>query len=148
VHVGGKLSGRAAIAAAAQPSRPGHLGVLTDGVSKVYRHMCCVFSKLHSSSEPPSGSAITVADGTTIPCWGSKKVTVTAAGRTFTWRFLMAAVAFALIDSDFWAHYDLQVDRRRLCMAKEGARGLTLRSRHARRCLLCKASARRWRQSR
>jgi hypothetical protein len=128
MHVGGKLRGRAAIAAAAQPGKPGRLGVLTDSISKVIYLIDtgAVYSVIpHKSSEPASGPAITAADGTAIPCWGWRTVTITAAGKTFTWRFLLAAVAFALIGSDFLAHFDLQVDLRRLRLVKR--RGGTIK---------------------
>jgi hypothetical protein len=68
----------------------------------------------HKCTEPPSGPNITAADGTPIPCWGWQSVTITAGGRIFRWRFLKAAVAFALIGSDFLSHFDLKVDLRRL----------------------------------
>jgi hypothetical protein len=126
---GGKLKGRAAIAANMQPGRPGRLAVLSDAVSKVVYLIDTgtVYSVIpHTSTAAPSGPAITAADGTAIPCWGWKDITVTAGGRVFRWRFLLAAIAFALIGSDFLAFFDLQVDLRRLRLVKRGGQSIQL----------------------
>jgi hypothetical protein len=45
---------------------------------------------------------------------GNLLVSGTSLHRTLRWRFLLAAVAFALIGSDFLAHFDLQVDLKRM----------------------------------
>jgi hypothetical protein len=44
----------------------------------------------------------------------------------FRWRFLLAAVAFALIGSNFLAHFDLAVDLRRLRLVQRSGRPLKL----------------------
>jgi Reverse transcriptase (RNA-dependent DNA polymerase) len=126
---GGKLTGRAAIAANMQPSWPGRLAVLTGTVSKVVYLVDtgAVHSVIpHTSSAAPSGPAITAADGTAILCWGWKDITVTAGGRVFRWRFLLAAVAFAMIGSSFLAFFYLQVDLRRLRLVKRGDQNIQL----------------------
>jgi hypothetical protein len=105
------------VAASSQPGRPGRLAVLRDSVSKTIYLIDtgAVYSVIpYTSKEPPSGPNITAADGSPIPCWGWQAVKITAGGRTVQWRFLRAAVAFALIGSDFLAHFDLKVDLRRL----------------------------------
>jgi hypothetical protein len=117
MHVGGKLGGRAVVAATVHLGRPGRLAVLRDTSSKVIYLVDtgAVYSVIpHISTSTPTGPAITAADRTPIPCWGWKIVIVSAGGRVFRWRFLLAAVAFALIGSDFLSHFDLMVDLRRL----------------------------------
>jgi hypothetical protein len=98
MYVVGKLRGRAAVAATAQPGRPGRLAVLADESSKVLYLVDtgAVYSVIpFTSTAPPSGPAITAADGTAIPCWGWRAVTVTAGGQTFKWNFLLAAAGAA-----------------------------------------------------
>jgi hypothetical protein len=78
--VGGKLDGRAAIAATAQAGRPGRLGVLMDTTASVVYLIDtgAVYSVIpYSSTQPATGPAKTSADGTPIPCWGWRTVTVT-----------------------------------------------------------------------
>jgi hypothetical protein len=127
--VGGKLVGRAVIAATAQAGRPGRLGVLVDKVKNVVYLIDTGAVYLvvpYTSDQPATGPAITAADGTAIPCWGWHDVTVTGGGRVFCWRFLLAAVAFALIGSDFLVHFDLSVDLRRLQLRQRNGRSLKL----------------------
>jgi Reverse transcriptase (RNA-dependent DNA polymerase)/RNase H-like domain found in reverse transcriptase len=127
--VGGKLGGRAVIAAITQAGRPGRLGFLVDNVENVVYLIDtgAVYSVVpYTSDRPATGPAITAADGTAIPCWGWREVTVTAGGRVFRWRFLLAAVAFALIGSDFLVHFDLSVDLRRLQLRQRNGRSLRL----------------------
>jgi hypothetical protein len=66
------------------------------------------------STAKPLGPAITSADGTAIPCWGWKTITVTTGSRVFKWRFLLAARAFTLIGGDFLANFYLAVDLKRM----------------------------------
>jgi hypothetical protein len=127
--VGGKLDGRAAIAATAQAGRPGRLGALVDTTTSVVYLIDtgAVYSVIpYSSTRPATGPAITSADGTPIPCWGWRTVTVTAGGKVFRWQFILAAVAFALIGSDFLVNFDLSVDLRRLRLTQRRGRPLRL----------------------
>jgi hypothetical protein len=86
-----------------------------------------VYSVLpYTSSEQPSDPAISAADGTAIPCWGWRTVTVTASGRTFCWQFLLAGGVFALIGGDFPAHFDIQVDLKRMRLVSSGRKYIAL----------------------
>jgi len=101
------------VAAAAQPGRPGRLGMLLDESNSVSYLVDtgAVFSVVpFKSTLPPTGPKISAADGTPIPCWGWERRVITAGGRQFEWSFLMAAVAFPLIGTDFLVHHKLSVD--------------------------------------
>ena len=64
----------------------------------------------HSSSSPPSGPRLVSADEKPIACWGACTRTIRVAGRDFTWRFLLAAVAFPIVGADFLRSFKLMVD--------------------------------------
>jgi hypothetical protein len=117
--VGGKLGRRAAAAVTAQPGEPGRLGTLL--CSNTNKHFLvdtgAVYSVIpHKSSAPAEGPAITTASGTPIPCWGWYTETVKFGGRRFTWRFLLAAVAFPLLGADFLANFRMVVDLHNYCV--------------------------------
>ena len=67
----------------------------------------------HQSSEPASGPAISTADRTPIKCWGSRQRTLFSANHRFSWKFLLAAVAFPILGADFLENFDLMVDLKR-----------------------------------
>ena len=76
-----------------------------------------VFSVIpHTSTEPASGPKIVAADKTPITCWGWRQRTLQLQGHTFTWSFLLAAVATPIVGANFLEKLRLQVDltRRRL----------------------------------
>jgi len=79
------------------------------------------------STLPPSGPKIAAADGTAIPCWGWEKRVISAAGRTFEWSFLMAAVAFPLIGTDFLVNFGLTVDLANMKLRRRRWRPVPLR---------------------
>ena len=61
-----------------------------------------VFSVIpHTSTEPASGPKIAAADKTPITCWGWRRRTLQLQGHTFTWSFLLAAVATLIVGADF-----------------------------------------------
>ena len=94
---GGKLVGRVAVAASAQPGGSGRLALLVDEASgdKFLVDTGAVFFVIpFSSAVPPSGPRITTADASPIPCWGWKERRLQAGGICFSWRFLLAKVAF------------------------------------------------------
>ncbi len=126
--MGGKLGGQAAAAVAAQlgpPGRPGRLGLLVDDASKraYLIDTGAVYSVIpFTSSDPPTGPALTTADGTPLPCWGACSVTIRVGSFTFTWNFLRAAVAFPLIGGDFLVFFKLMVDLSRLRLVARSGR--------------------------
>ena len=122
---GGKLVGRVAVAASAQPGGSGRLALLVDEASgdKFLVDTGAVFSVIpFSSAEPPSGPRITTADASPIPCWGWKERRLQAGGICFSWNFLLAKVAFPILGADFLDFFDLMVDlrHRRLVRRKGG----------------------------
>ena len=73
----------------------------------------------YSSTEPQRGPAISTADRTPIPCWGTIQRRLRAGLVDFEWTFLKAKVAFPILGADFLSHFDLLVElRRRLCRRK------------------------------
>ena len=62
----------------------------------------------HTSTSPPTGPRLKTANGTPIPCWGVKKLTIVFSGRRYVWNFLLAAVA--VLGNDFLRHFRLLVD--------------------------------------
>ena len=60
------------------------------------------------------------ADRTPIKCWGSRVRVLKAAGYSFKWKFLLAAVAFPILGADFLEHFDLLVDLRRRRLFRPG----------------------------
>ena len=64
----------------------------------------------HTSTEPTCGPALHGADGSWINCWGRRQKDVVAAGRRFSWNFLLANVAFPILGSDFLAFFKLILD--------------------------------------
>ena len=122
----GKLDGRATVAATAGPGLPGRLGLLVDEGSSLsfLVDSGAVFSVLpYSSTEPANGPAITSANGTPIPCWGVKEHVLKAAGRSYKWTFLLAAVAFPILGADFLQKFDLLVDLKRGRLINGGSPG-------------------------
>ena len=122
----GKLDGRATVAATAGPGLPGRLGLLVDEGSSLsfLVDSGAVFSVLpYSSTEPANGPAITSANGTPIPCWGVKEHVLKAAGRSYKWTFLLAAVAFPILGADFLQQFDLLVDLKRGRLINGGSPG-------------------------
>jgi hypothetical protein len=101
------------VAAATCPGEPGMLGLLVDECEKTkfLADTGSVFSLVpHQSSAPPSGPRLVTADDKPIACWGACTRTLHVAGRTFTWRFLLAAVAFPIVGADFLRAFGLMVD--------------------------------------
>ena len=99
--------------ATASQGRPGRLGLLVD-TSTEDRFLVdtgSVFSIIpHQSDLPPCGPKIVAADKSPIMCWGWRNRTIRAGGRRFSWNFLLAAVSFPIIGSDFLAQFNLMVD--------------------------------------
>jgi len=109
----GKLSTGHVVAAATCPNEPGVLGLLIDErTSKSYlADSGSVYSLLpHHSSAPATGPSLVTADKKPVACWGECERTLHVGGRTFTWKFLLAAVAFPIVGADFLKQFKLMVD--------------------------------------
>ena len=107
------------MAAVAPSGRPGRLLLLVDVTCRQWFLVDTgsAFSLIpHTSAEPACGPALVAADRSPIKCWGKRVRTIVAAGNSYKWTFLLAAVSFPIIGSDFLEHFDLMVDlkRRRL----------------------------------
>ena len=101
------------VAAATCPGEPGVLGLLVDEQQKekFLADTGSVYSLLpHFSTSPATGPRLVTADEKPIACWGSCTRTIYVAGRSFTWRFLLAAVAFPIVGADFLRAFGLMVD--------------------------------------
>jgi len=121
----GKLTGQRVVAATIPAGPPGRLGLLADSNSNFsfLVDTGSVFSLVpHHSSAPPTGPSIITADRTPLKCWGTRRLTLQVHNKTFSWNFILAAVAFPIIGGDFLAHFDLKVDLRRLQL-EHGTRG-------------------------
>jgi predicted aspartyl protease len=64
----------------------------------------------YRSADIPSGPPLMGPDGTSIPCWGRRRVQLEFGRRRFTWDFLLAAVSFPIIGVDFLKHFKILVD--------------------------------------
>lgn len=64
----------------------------------------------HRATTRPSGPRLIGADGTEIPAWGSRQLTVCFGGRDFSFTFLLAAVSRPILGNDFLAAHNLLVD--------------------------------------
>jgi hypothetical protein len=64
----------------------------------------------YRSADIPSGPPLMGPDGTSIPCWGRRRVQLEFGRRRFVWDFLLAAVSFPIIGVDFLKHFKLLVD--------------------------------------
>jgi len=120
--LGGKLNGRAVIAAATVPGQPGRLGLLIDDSSKTpfLIDTGSVYSIVpYNSSTTPTGPSITSANGKPIACWGTVQRTIRVGKTTFTWTFLQAAISFHIVGADFLAHFGLTVDLKWLRLLSE-----------------------------
>jgi len=101
------------VAAATCPDKPGVLGLLIDErTSNSYlADSGSVYSLIpHQSSTPPTGPRLVTADKKPVACWGECVRTLHVAGRRFTWKFLLAAVAFPIVGADFLTAFKLMVD--------------------------------------
>jgi hypothetical protein len=111
--VAGKLRGRCVGAVPTADGPPGRLFYLVDSLSGI-RFLVdsgAAFSVLpHQSGEAASGPALRGADGSRIACWGRRTTAAMFGGRRFQWNFLLAAVAFPIIGSDFMSHFNLVLD--------------------------------------
>ena len=125
----GKLGGRAASAATAQPGPPGRLALLVDdatGTSYLVDTGAIVSVIPYQSQEPASGPAITAADGKPIKCWGREDRVISAGNRKFQWSFLRAAVAFPIVGADFLGAYKLLVNLQQMQLEVHGRQPIKL----------------------
>jgi len=128
MHIFGKCPDSGLVAAASSAGTPGRLGILTDSVTsrQFLADSGSVFSLLpHNSLAASTGPKIMAADQSPIPCWGTCSSTIHVDGRSFTWTFLLAAVAFPIIGADFLAAFDLTMDLRRMRL-RHGMQGWSL----------------------
>lgn len=58
----------------------------------------------------PSNIKLIAANGSTIPMYGTRIIPIQAAGRSFTWEFILADVKTPLLGADFLSHHGLLVD--------------------------------------
>ena len=122
LHVVGKRARRGVVASTTSTGQPGDLGMLVDHVSgrKFLVDTGSVYSILpHQSIEPAMGPAIMTADRTPISCWGQQEMTITTAGHSFKFVFLLADVAFAIVGANFLSFFDLVVDLRRMRLIQD-----------------------------
>ena len=63
-----------------------------------------------NSTSPPSARRLCTAAGAPLASWGTRRLTLCLGGRTFTWKFVLAAVDRAILGFDFLAHFGLLVD--------------------------------------
>jgi hypothetical protein len=64
----------------------------------------------YRSADIPSGPPLMGPDGTSLPCWGRRRVQLEFGHKQFTWFFLLSAVSFPIIAVDFLKHFKLLVD--------------------------------------
>ena len=70
----------------------------------------CVSLFPHRSADPPTRRDLCTADGSFLPAWGLRRVNVVFGGKSFCWRFLLAAVDTPILGMDFLAAHRLVVD--------------------------------------
>ncbi len=101
------------VTAATQPGNPGRLGVLVDEGTGFHfmADTGSVYSLIpHQSSSTPSGPRVVTEDRTPIPCWGSCMRKIRVGAFSFTWQFLLAAVAFPIVGGNFLREFNMMVD--------------------------------------
>ena len=64
----------------------------------------------HVSSLPASGPKLYGPAGQPIPCWGDRLVTLRFQDQDFSWKFLLADVAFPILGVDFLRAHKLLID--------------------------------------
>jgi hypothetical protein len=64
----------------------------------------------HRSSLPASGPKLYGPAGQPIPCWGDRLVTLRFQDQDFSWKFLLADVAFPILGVDFLRAHKLLID--------------------------------------
>jgi cleavage and polyadenylation specificity factor subunit 1 len=64
----------------------------------------------HHSHMPARGPALKSDNGGRIRCWGFRQLSIAVGGQSFSWRFLLADVRFAILGIDFLKHHQLVVD--------------------------------------
>ena len=64
----------------------------------------------HKSPLPATGPKLFGPGGQPIRCWGERVVKLNLQDRTFSWKFLLAEVAFPIIGVDFLRFHNLCVD--------------------------------------
>ena len=64
----------------------------------------------HKSPLPATGPKLFGPGGQPIRCWGERAVNLTFQERAFSWKFLLADVAFPIIGVDFLRFHNLSVD--------------------------------------
>jgi hypothetical protein len=62
------------------------------------------------SASFPSGPRLIGPSGSLLRCWGDEKQQLRFGGRSFSWTFLRAEVAFPIIGVDFLRHHRLLLD--------------------------------------
>lgn len=67
---------------------------------------------VRNSSGSSSGVKLMAANGSPIPTYGYKRITLSIGGRTITWKFIVAEVHLPIIGADLLFHYALLVDVR------------------------------------
>jgi len=100
-----KLESQRVVATATSAGTPGRLGLLVDEATKQCFLVDCgsVFSILpFSSSSAPSGPKLMAADRTPIACWDWRISQLHVQGHRFSWRFLLAKVAFPIVGAVFF----------------------------------------------
>ncbi len=109
MQLAGKLSGWGVVGAI----RPSSLAHISDELSGA-RFLIDTGSSFsiipYSSPSTPSGPSLQTAGGQPISCWGHSRRTIRFHGHSFTWDFLLAAVKFPILGSDFLKHFKLWVD--------------------------------------
>jgi len=58
----------------------------------------------------PTRPDLSAANGTPIPVYGSRRLTIVLSKRRYAWTFLVAKVSQAILGADFLRHYHLMVD--------------------------------------
>jgi hypothetical protein len=81
---------------------------LIDTGADVSLEVVSAYDRRHATPGPP----LVAANGTQIATFGERLKTIRLGAKSFTWRFVVADVAFSIIGADFLAHHGLMVDLR------------------------------------
>ena len=64
----------------------------------------------------PNGTKLSAANGTSIPCYGTTRHSVTLGSKSYPFNFIIADVKQPIIGADFLAHYNLAPNHRDRCL--------------------------------
>ena len=64
----------------------------------------------------PNGTKLSAANGTSIPCFGTTRHSVTLGSKIYPFNFIIADVKQTIIGADFLAHFNLAPNHRNGCL--------------------------------